>query len=398
MESNRKRKLREKGFSPDTLAHFKVLRRKQKNRRRNRKKGKQPELDGMSIVQPPPTNSPSSLKRKRVGEDQYLPRGKRMVSASQKQKKNDTGMDAVAAEVQQHLRPTSHPRYRIQTPAATKECAPKKPIVRSPESSATSSTYLKNINAANLTRKAGARSIGSGSTCYLGKYRGIRVVIKEYKERTTKHKDSLPLLQKEARHEANVLMKLGDHPGIALSFGVCLKEKPISIVIKFHGDGKESVTLYKAAKTKITSEKHEWQAILCETSEALNHVHRCGYAHSDLKADNIVLHRREDERLHPVIIDFGKSVAFSEAKNPPPKSEHLKSLYMYKDSYIAPELVNGTGKPSATSDVYSLAFLVKKIYGILNFSNIAVIKRALENSPDDRPTIKDIKAALTADC
>ena len=33
--------------------------------------------------------------------------------------------------------------------------------------------------------------------------------------------------------------------------------------------------------------------------------------------------------------------AFSEAKNPPPKSEHLKSVY--KDSYIALELVNGTG-------------------------------------------------------
>ena len=125
-------------------------------------------------------------------------------------------------------------------------------------------------------------------------------------------------------------------------------------------------------------------------------MHRCGYAHNDLRADNIVLERGEDERLHPVIIDFGKSVAFSEAKNPPPKPEHLKS--MYKDSYIAPELVNDTGKPSVTSDVYSLAFLVKKLYGMLNFSNIAVVKRALENSPDERPTVKDIKAALTVVC
>lgn len=125
-------------------------------------------------------------------------------------------------------------------------------------------------------------------------------------------------------------------------------------------------------------------------------MHRCGYAHNDLKADNIVLERGEDERLHPVIIDFGKSVAFSEAKNPPPKPEHLKS--MYKDSYIAPELVNRTGKPSVTSDVYSLAFLVKKLYGMLNFSNIAVVKRALQNSPDERPTVKDIKAALTVVC
>lgn len=71
---------------------------------------------------------------------------------------------------------------------------------------------------------------------------------------------------------------------------------------------------------------------------------------------------------------------------------------MYKDSYIAPELVNRTGKPSVTSDVYSLAFLVKKLYGMLNFSNIAVVKRALQNSPDERPTVKDIKAALTVVC
>jgi len=114
------------------------------------------------------------------------------------------------------------------------------------------------------------------------------VLIKEYKERTTKHKNNLSLLQKEVRIEANVLMKLGDHPGIPLLFGVCLNEKPISILIEFHGDGKESVTLYKAAKTKAMSQKQEWQAILCEIAEALDHMQRCGYAHNDLKADNIV--------------------------------------------------------------------------------------------------------------
>ena len=105
-----------------------------------------------------------------------------MVSASQKQKKNEKGVDAVATNVQQHPRPTSHSRRRIEAPGATKDfSAPKEPNVRSPESSAASSTYLKNINVANLMRKAGARSIGSGTfgTCYPGKYRGIRVVIKE---------------------------------------------------------------------------------------------------------------------------------------------------------------------------------------------------------------------------
>lgn len=108
------------------------------------------------------------------------------------------------------------------------------------------------------------------------------------------------------------------------------------------------------------------------------------------------MERQEDKRLHTVVTDFGKSVVLSEATNPPPKSEHLKS--MYKDSYIALQLVNGTGKPSATSDVYSLAFLVKKLYGMYNFSNIAVVKRALENSPNECPTVKDITAALTVVC
>ena len=99
-------------------------------------------------------------------------------------------------------------------------------------------TYLKNINAANLTCKARAHSIGNGTfgTSCLGKYRGIRVVIKEYKGRIACH--CLSLLQKEARHEAYILMKLGDHPRIPLLFGVRHNEKPISFVIKFHGDGK----------------------------------------------------------------------------------------------------------------------------------------------------------------
>ena len=99
-------------------------------------------------------------------------------------------------------------------------------------------TTLREISAANLTRTAAARSIGSGTfgTCYLGKYRGIDIVIKQYKERSCRGGERLSFLQREAKHEANVLLRLGDHPGIPLLFGVCLKEKPVSIVMKFHGD------------------------------------------------------------------------------------------------------------------------------------------------------------------
>ena len=61
--------------------------------------------------------------------------------------------------------------------------------------------------------------------------------------------------------------------------------------------------------------------------------------HNDLKTDNVVLEKR------------GRSVAFSTTKNSVPKFVHLK--WLYKDSYVALELVDGTGKPSAKSDKLS---------------------------------------------
>ena len=65
---------------------------------------------------------------------------------------------------------------------------------------------------------------------------------------------------------------------------------PVSIVLKFHGDGEESLTIYKAAKDKKVSERKDWNGILCETADALEHIHSCGYVHNDLKTNNILLY------------------------------------------------------------------------------------------------------------
>lgn len=45
-------------------------------------------------------------------------------------------------------------------------------------------------------------------------------------------------------------MIVGDHPRIPLLFGVMRKQQPVSIVLKFHGNGVKSLTLIKAAKEK----------------------------------------------------------------------------------------------------------------------------------------------------
>ena len=258
---------------------------------------------------------------------------------------------------------------------------------------ATECTTFKELAPENLVRDQGARSIGSGTfgDCYPGKYHGISVVIKEYKE---KRDFSFSFLQREARHEAQVLQQLGDHPGIPLLFGVVLKKKPVSLVLKYHGDGGESLTVYKAAKNSSVSEQKDWNRILHDTAVALDHIHMCGFTHNDLKCNNVVLEKREDQLLHPVIVDFGKSVAFTKAKIAVPKPSHLKGHY--KNSYIVPELVDGTGKPSIESDVYSLTYLINKVYGLLKFKTMPCIKKGLSEVATNRPSIIEITSALRA--
>ena len=194
-----------------------------------------------------------SKKRRLVDSEEYLPRGKRMVSASLQQRREKVGQkrkeeETTAASQKKKAKPSQR---EIVVPSV------KKAIER---------PNFKELATENLIRDNGARPIGSGTfgTCYPGTYRGISVVIKEYKEKASSRDSnhSLSLLQREAKHEAHVLQQLGDHPGIPLLFGVILKQLPVSLVLKFHGDSGESLTVYKAAKNNKVTEQKEWNRIL----------------------------------------------------------------------------------------------------------------------------------------
>lgn len=86
----------------------------------------------------------------------------------------------------------------------------------------------------------------------------------------------------------------------------------------------------------------------------------------------------------------GKMPHSFKAKNPVPKSAHLKLLY--KDRYVVLELVDGIGNHLGKA-TQSLAFLAQKLHGML-FATIVIVKRALQNSPEGRPAIKEIQRTL----
>jgi len=247
------------------------------------------------------------------------------------------------------------------------------------------------IDPANVKRATGSKPIGSGTfgTCFLATYQGIKAVVKEYKE--TAQGGSTAKLQRKAINETPIIRHLGDHPGIPFLIGVMLK-KPVSIWLKFHGDGEESLTVYKAAKEGKIKEESQWKGILWNVADALQHIHHCGYIHNDLKSNNVVLETK-DGRKKPVMIDFRKSVKKEKAKKP--KAKPLYARDGYKDTYIAPELIDGTGKPCTNTDVFALCHLIKKIYSLLKFDLPPVVGLALKQPPEMRPSITQLKLSFT---
>ena len=105
------------------------------------------------------------------------------------------------------------------------------------------------------------------------------------------------------------------------------------------------------------------------------------------KATIFFLNKREGQPS-TVIIDFGKIVLADKAKVPMPKAKHIRSHF----SYIAPELQNGTAKPSVSSDIYSLAFLLKSFYKILDFKLSGTVKNAPKELSDNRPSLCELSA------
>ena len=59
--------------------------------------------------------------------------------------------------------------------------------------------------------------------------------------------------------------------------------------------------------------------MLGKVALALSGVHKVGFLHNNLKANNVVLDKSERETFNPVIIDFGKSLPITGLKGPTPE-------------------------------------------------------------------------------
>ncbi len=97
--------------------------------------------------------------------------------------------------------------------------------------------------------------------------------------------------------------------------------------------------------------------VFIQICDALIEAHAAGIIHRDLKFDNIMLQRRQDQRLHVKVLDFGVAKILTRDVNLT-RGGQIPGT----PGIIAPELV-AMQKPSPQSDLYSL--------GVLLFTSLA---------------------------
>ncbi len=60
-----------------------------------------------------------------------------------------------------------------------------------------------------------------------------------------------------------------------------------------------------ASISNIPKNDRELLQVAENICEGLNHIHKCGYSHGDIKSNNILI-LKQDSNVVPKIIDFGK--------------------------------------------------------------------------------------------
>ncbi len=127
--------------------------------------------------------------------------------------------------------------------------------------------------------------------------------------------------------------------------------------------------------------------ILAQIADALDHIHRRGIVHGDVKADNIMLTVENGEvspgarrRRIARLLDFGL------ARRPGGEDEDEISGSPH---YLAPERAAG-GPPSVAADIYALGVLgYLMLSGTLPFDgNVVEILMAHINQPPESPTVR----------
>lgn len=153
-------------------------------------------------------------------------------------------------------------------------------------------------------------------------------------------------LKKKFQQEIESLARI-DHPGVVgiLDVGDTPDGKPFLVMQYVKGHD----IRYMLRSERINLEQAA--AIIRQVAHALSAAHEQGVFHCDLKPENIMLQNLGEGEYQVKIVDFG----IAKIKDSQVRTGSQSTRVAGTVSYMAPELIQG--KPSAASDIFSLAVI-----------------------------------------
>ncbi|XWS16875.1 hypothetical protein CRYUN_Cryun33cG0018700 [Craigia yunnanensis] len=176
------------------------------------------------------------------------------------------------------------------------------------------------------------------------------------------------------RREAQT-MSLVDHPNLVRAYCSFVVDRNLWVVMPFMSQGSCLHAMKKACPYGF--EEPAICSILKETLKALDHLHRQGYIHRDVKAGNILLDNNGKVKL----ADFGVSACMFDSGD----RQHRRNSFTGTPCWMAPEVLqSGTGY-NYKADIWSFGITALELaHGHAPFSKYPLMKVLLmtvQNAP-----------------
>ena len=128
---------------------------------------------------------------------------------------------------------------------------------------------------------------------------------------------------------------------------------------------------YCCHPSSVPLKTSNWLNAEVQLCDALRYIHNQKILHNDIKSDNIVMVKEENEELldSPILGDFGKSKHLSELRKKQ-LTEREKEIYRKRHFHVAPEVIEGLHAPSVKSDVYSIGLVSYRVYKLVKVKNL----------------------------